>query len=59
MLNRIHSIFDVTKNRFALKQIIFLKNAWVIKTDVNVKIAKYVDFFVVCIEFTKMSVFNS
>ena len=59
MLNRIHSIFDVTKNRFALKQIIKKKNAWVIKTDVNLKIAKSVDFIVVCIEFTKMNVFNS
>ena len=42
----------------ALKQIIFQENVRVIKIEVNVKIAKYVDFIVVCIEFTKMGVYN-
>ena len=31
---------------------------WVIEIEVNVKIAKYVDFIIVCIEFTKMGVYN-
>ena len=35
--------FDVTRNGLALKQIIFLKNVRIIKIDINVKIAKYVD----------------
>ena len=50
--------FDVTRNRLALKQIIFLKPVRVIKIKVNVKIAKYADFIIVYIEFTKVGAYN-
>ena len=41
------------RNQLALKQIIFLKNLWV-KIEIDVKIAKYGDFIILCIEFTKV-----
>ena len=41
------------RNRLVLKQIIF-KNVYELSRNVKVKITKYVDFIVVCVEFTKM-----
>ena len=42
----------------ALEEIIFLKNVCVIEVEINVKIPKHVDFIIVCIEFTKVGVYN-
>lgn len=41
------------RNRLVLKQIIF-KNINELSRNVKVKIAKYVDFIIVYVEFTKM-----
>ena len=48
--------FDVTRKGLALKQNIFLKNVRIIKIDINVKIAKYVDLLKWVLIFSKRHV---